>query len=277
LVNSFAFSLPGISGLPEEGSLHLWSACISEAQGDAQKEEGSPQAFALRSFLNAEEQERAEQYRFNTVRQQFALTRALLRIVLGQYLQQDPREVQFCYSAHGKPELLASSAKLCFNISHSKELAVFAVCRGQPVGIDLEWINPAVKGAAIARRMFSAQEQDEINALPPSEQQAKFFQLWTRKEALIKLFGDRLFPGLKTYEVSAESLSCGCWARVGRQPVWLQDLHLMESFAAAIATPTPPAQVQHRRWHWSSISPTIQPQKSPLLDSEDFWKRFSPG
>ncbi len=248
LINSFAvFPLPDISTLPDEGALHLWSAFILSAQ----KEEGSLRGRFLESMLNAEEQGRAHRYQVPLARQQFVVSRALLRILLGQYLQRDPRKIEFCYSVHGKPELSMPSA-IRFNISHSKGVVLFAVCQGQPVGVDLEWINPAANGAAIAHRMFSTQEQAEINRLPPLEQQARFFQFWTRKEALIKLFGDRLFPGLKTYEVSADSPACGQWTKAGQQPVWLQDLELMESFAAAIATPTLPDQVQHRWWHWSS-------------------------
>lgn len=223
----------------------------------AQNEEGSPCNCFLQSVLNAEERGRAGRYRIQAARQQFVATRALLRILLSQYLQQDPKTIEFCYSAHGKPELSRPSAKLHFNVSHSKGIVLFAVSQGQPVGVDLEQIDPATKVAAIARRVFSTQEQAEINRLPPLEQRAKFFQLWTRKEALIKLFGDRLFPGLKTYEVSAEAASDegasgGQWVNLGQQSVWLQDLCLMESFAAAIATPSSPAQIQHRWWHWSS-------------------------
>jgi 4'-phosphopantetheinyl transferase len=246
--SSVVVPLADISEQPDEGTLHLWSASILSAQ----TKEGRPCDRFLQSVLNAEERGRADRYRVQAARQQFIATRALLRILLSQYLQQDPKSIEFCYSTHGKPELSMPSAKLHFNISHSKGIVLFAVSQGQPVGVDLEQIDSATKVAAIARRVFSTQEQAEINRLPPLEQRAKFFQLWTRKEALIKLFGDRLFPGLKTYEVSAKVASGGQWINLGQQSVWLQDLCLMESFATAIATPAPPTQVQNRWWHWSS-------------------------
>lgn len=243
----------GISGCLDQGCLHLWSALVPSSQDEVLSSNG----FSLISVLSDDERSRAKRYQVQTARRQFIITRALLRTLLGEYLQQDPKKIEFCYSAHGKPELLMPYANLCFNISHSRGMVLFAVRQSQPVGVDLEWINPVVKGAAIARRLFSTTELAEINGLPPLEQQAKFFQLWTRKEALIKLFGDRLFSGLKAYEVSAESLADGYWVNLGQQSVWLQDLCLMESFAAAIATPTPSAQVQHRWWHWSSTASKI--------------------
>jgi 4'-phosphopantetheinyl transferase len=228
----------------------------------SQDEVLSYNGLSLMSILSDDERTRAERYQVQTARQQFIITRALLRTLLGGYLQQDPKKIEFCYSAHGKPELLMPHANLCFNISHSQGVILFAVRLNQPVGVDLEWIDPAVKGAAIARRLFSTTEQAAINGLPPLAQQAKFFQLWTRKESLIKLFGDRLFAGLKTYEVSATDSSDSFWTTVGQQSVWLQDLDCVESFAAAIATPTPPDYVQHRQWQWLSHIPSFRAGKN---------------
>jgi 4'-phosphopantetheinyl transferase len=243
----------GISGGLDQDCLHLWSALMPSSQDEVLSSNG----FSLISVLSDDERSRAERYQVQTARQQFIVTRALLRTLLGEYLQQDPKKIEFCYSVHGKPELLRPPANLCFNISHSRGMVLFAVRQNQPVGVDLEWINPAVKESVIARRLFSTSEQAEINGLPPLEQQAKFFQLWTRKEALIKLFGDRLFSGLKTYKVSAIGSLGGFWISVGQQSVWLQDLDCVESFAAAIATPTPPDHVQHHRWEWLSHFPKI--------------------
>jgi 4'-phosphopantetheinyl transferase len=234
----------------DQGCLHLWSALMPPSQDEVLRSTDS-----LISVLSDDERSRVERYQVSKARQQFIITRALLRTLLGEYLQQDPKKIEFCYSAYGKPELVMPHANLCFNISHSRGAVLFAVRLNQPVGVDLEWMNPAVNGAVIARRLFSATEQAEMNGLPTLEQQAKFFQLWTRKEALIKLFGDRLFSGLKTYEVPAISPSGGFWVSVGQQSVWLQDLDFVESFAAAIATPTRPDHVQHHRWQWLSASP----------------------
>lgn len=238
----------------DQDCLHLWSAPMPSSQDEVLRSNG----FSLISLLSDDERSRAERYSIQAARHQFIVTRALLRTLLGKYLQQDPKKIEFCYSAYGKPELLMPYAHLCFNISHSRGVVLFAVRQNQPVGVDLEWMNPAIEGAAIARRLFSTPEQAEINGLSTSEQQAKFFQLWTRKEALIKLFGDRLFSGLKTYDVSAKNSSGGFWISVGQQSVWLQDLDCVESFAAAIATPTRPDHVQHHRWEWLSHFPKVQ-------------------
>jgi 4'-phosphopantetheinyl transferase len=248
--NPIVSPFPDVVKLPNPGDLHLWSARVQGVPGRKQ-----PTDEALLDFLCAEERSRAERYRLEAPLQQFVRVRALLRCLLGQYLQQAPQEIQFCYSAHGKPALMGfgPSRSLSFNLSHSGGVALFAVAQ-EPVGIDLEWINPQIRGDAIARRRFSAPEQAELSRLSPSERQTRFFQLWTRKEALIKLFGDRLFAGLNRYDVRGEPLCAGRWIQAGEQTVWLQDIDLAKGFAAAVASDRRPDVVRHRIWDWSIMS-----------------------
>jgi 4'-phosphopantetheinyl transferase len=248
--NPIVSPLPDVVKLPHPGDLHLW---LARVQGVPER--GQPTDEALLDFLCAEERSRAERCRLEAPRRQFVRVRALLRCLLGQYLQQAPQEIQFCYSAHGKPALLDSgpSRNLSFNLSHSGGVALFAVAR-ESVGIDLEWINPQIRGEAIARRRFSAPEQAELSRLSPPERQTKFFQLWTRKEALIKLFGDRLFAGLNRYDVLGEPPCVGRWIQAGEQTVWLQDIDLVQGFAAAIATDRRPDVVRYWIWDWSIMS-----------------------
>lgn len=235
--------------------LHLWSAQVQSQyveplEGSEPDEEIYRAAWGV---LSVEEQLRAQRCP-PASRQQFVIIRTLLRRLLGQYLQQDPCEIQFCYSAHGKPALVSEDARdLSFNLSHSKGTALFAVFQ-QPVGIDVEWIDPQIRAEAIARRSFSVQEQSELAGLSQAAQQAKFFRLWTRKEAAIKLFGGRLFVGLNRYSVVGQPQ--GFWLQLSAQESersgWLQDLAVEQGFAAAFATSTRPDIIQHRRWDWLS-------------------------
>lgn len=253
--------LPNISGLPRAGELHLWSASLPIRLKVSEGEGANSPHSDLRALLSGEELARAERYQTRQAQEQFILVRSLLRCLLGQYLQQSPTAIQFCYSIHGKPELFPTSPQLYFNLSHSQGMVLFAVRQGQPVGLDLEWINPKVNGMAIARRVFLVQEQAEIFDLPLEQQQAKFFQIWTRKEALIKLYGDRLFPGLKAYDVSEYS-STSSFKNSQKHcrstsTLWLKDLAMLDSFAAAVATIQQPHHLQHHTWDWET-SPATQ-------------------
>lgn len=75
----------------------------------------------------------------------WARSRGVLRVLLGRYLDRDPRELRFAAGLHGKPALrdgcnrtMLSTEGLRFNLSHSDELMLVAVTTGREVGVDVE-------------------------------------------------------------------------------------------------------------------------------------------
>jgi 4'-phosphopantetheinyl transferase len=227
------------------GVIHLWSLVIPERIIPEQPSE-SITGFAI---LSPDEQERAQRYIRLTSRYQFIITRACLRYLLGQYLQRDPQTLCFEYSASGKPSLREGSAdlRLQFNLSHSRERVLYAISLDLAIGVDLEWRNPQIQYQDLAHRICTPNEWEIFKALSLQQQQDRFFKIWTRKEALIKYFGDRLFDELLTYEVTKPSRFCD-WVETQGQRIWLQDLERFEDFAAAIALTQPPHQIQTYYW-----------------------------
>ena len=65
-----------------------------------------------------------------------------------------PEELRFSYGAYGKPAL-ASEHSLRFNMSHSHEVALFAVALDAELGVDVEHIRADFASEDIARRFFS--------------------------------------------------------------------------------------------------------------------------
>lgn len=140
-----------------------------------------------RSLLNEEEQMRADRFYLTRHQRRFTVARAMLRVILAHYLQQDPQQLAFTYNDHGKPSVNNVQA-LEFNLSHSKELALVAVGKQFPLGVDVEAfsIRPYI---GIARHLFSPTELESFFDLPQALQPFIFFHIWAQKEAFIKACG----------------------------------------------------------------------------------------
>jgi 4'-phosphopantetheinyl transferase len=158
----------------------------------------------LRGTLSADELQRAARFHFARDRRRFTVARGVLRDILGRYLRVPPSELEFRYSAYGKPALadVADAPWLRFNVSHSHEVALFAVTCGREVGVDIEYLGREIRGEEIAERFFSARERADLSALPAEVKHEAFFNCWTRKEAYIKAHGEGLSLPLDQFDVS---------------------------------------------------------------------------
>jgi 4'-phosphopantetheinyl transferase len=156
----------------------------------------------LARILSADERQRAERFRFERDCTKFIVARGLLRKVLAQYLEVRPEEVQFSYGDRGKPALSNAypAGELCFNVSHSHGMALFAIAPNRQVGIDLEQVRP-IDAIALSQRFFLPSEAALIRSLTGVAQHRRFFRGWTQKEAYLKATGDGL-AGLESVEVS---------------------------------------------------------------------------
>ncbi len=90
------------------------------------------------SLLDYDERERAFRFHFTRHQRRFIVARAMLRNILARYLNQDPRELTLSYQKHGKP-FIPHGLQIEFNLSHSKDMALLAVGKTVPLGIDIEY------------------------------------------------------------------------------------------------------------------------------------------
>lgn len=94
--------------------------------------------------------------------------------------------------AHGKPYIEGSGMR--FNVSHSGGRIAVALADAE-VGVDIERIRPI--NPRVAERYFTAAENQYIALAGNSaETQRRFFEIWTAKEAYLKLYGVGLGGGL---------------------------------------------------------------------------------
>jgi 4'-phosphopantetheinyl transferase len=57
------------------------------------------------------------------------------------------------------------------------------------LGIDVEAISESIEADPLAERHFSSREAEALRSLPPDERAARFYEVWTLKEALLKAVG----------------------------------------------------------------------------------------
>jgi len=174
--------------------VHVWRACLDVQSSHVQR---------LALMLSADERERAERFRFQRHRDHFVAARVFLRILIGQYLQKEPDQIQFSYNPYGKPYLAQEGNHTpSFNLSHSEGLALYAVTRDREIGVDVEHVSERVDTDEVAQHHFSPSEIASIRALPQSLRQRAFFTCWTRKEAYLKAQGNGLSAALDSFSVS---------------------------------------------------------------------------
>ena len=226
--------------------IHVWAASLQPLPA---------QLSAWSNSLSPDEQVRAARFHFERDRDRFIAARGFLRAVLAGYTRLDSARLEFVYGPKGKPALAEAygGAELFFNLAHSDDLALVAVTRLGNLGIDVERLRPVSDAEGIAARFFSARETAGWRALPEGERDLAFFNLWTRKEALLKATGEGIGESLGAVEVAflpGEPARLIRWAGdEAMARTWsLLALNPASDFVGALAVPAIGVQVDCWRW-----------------------------
>jgi len=158
------------------GAVHVWRASLDDCS--------QPRTLDV---LSRAERARARRIVDRSAAERFSRARAILRLLLGDYLQQDPGALCFELGPHGKPALAQGGP--AFNLSHSGHLALYAFSAGREIGIDLELLRPRRTSHALAARILGPARARQLDALPPAERERELLRSWVRHEASLKYLG----------------------------------------------------------------------------------------
>lgn len=177
--------------------VHVWRVLLDQFAQNIPK---------LWDVLPEDEQGRADRFAYATDRNHFIVAHGMLRIILSRYAAIEPWNLRFNYNAYGKPFLDSARGEIpiCFNLSHSHGMALYAITQRRQVGIDIEHVRRNINIEAIAKTYFSTHEYQLLRELPAEAQHEAFFMCWTRKEAYIKARGEGLSYPLDRFAVSLE-------------------------------------------------------------------------
>ncbi len=158
-------------------------------------------------ILSPLEVERANNFKFVTHRNRYLLSRSILKMILGGYLSMDPGKIAFTTRPDGKlyipPEL--NPALIKFNVSHSHDLAVYAIAVEQEIGIDVEYIRAIAGLDSLVNNVLSKHEQKDFRTIPEHDKLETFFKYWAHKEAYLKTTGEGLAHDMRRIEFLQDS------------------------------------------------------------------------
>lgn len=139
----------------------------------------------LQTLMQSDELRRAYRYRQLADRQRFIYTRGVLRALLSRYVNERADLIVFSEGVNKKPELPGHRG-LDFNVSHSGDWVLIAIGKVN-VGVDIEQIKPDFPFEDLLPSTLSPEECTWLDGR--TDARSRFYQLWTRKEALVKATG----------------------------------------------------------------------------------------
>ncbi len=147
-------------------------------------------------YINSDETRKAKADRIkrNPAKKLSVAAGELARTMLSEKFNIDKKQIRFRIGKNGKP--YAENINAEFSISHSGTVAICAVS-DVPVGIDIERIRDV--DLSVAKKHFAPDEQDYVFEKMSLSKQ-RFFEVWTRKEAYVKMLGKGIshFPEFST-------------------------------------------------------------------------------
>lgn len=201
-------------------------------------------------WLDDAEKARAERFAFECDRVRYRRSHGLLRGLLARAVGAEPDALVMTAGLNSKPKLSPPS-EVRFNLSHSGDRVLVAWSLDVEVGADIERIKPGIAFEGIAQRFFTEQEVAWMHAAP--EPDTAFTCIWTRKEALIKAWGDGLAVDLRGFSVGLEGPEKGVTApadcsAADRRTWWWRDLDVLGPYCAALACDGAPMRLQQHHW-----------------------------
>lgn len=230
--------------------VHLWSVPL-QVEDDV--------LSGLCDLLSVDETTRANRLKIEEKRRQFIVSRACLRILLANYLDDVAESIQFEYTGLGKPTVIDSA--IHFNVSHSHHVAVVAVSRSRetgvdrPLGVDVEYYRRDINLAGLSKRYYSPAECVQLDALEGMAKRIGFFRFWTGKESVLKATGqglsfplDQLSIQLES-DVTAKLIAFG--TSLNGHEFWsLRPFTVGEDYIGTLAAEWPVNEVLQFEWNW---------------------------
>ncbi|RCG26498.1 hypothetical protein DQ384_29075 [Sphaerisporangium album] len=199
-------------------------------------------------LLDEAEQVQAANFVVEQTRLTFITSRVVQRLVGARYLRRPPesltieRTCEHCGKADlGRPRF--PGAPFDYSVSHTADWMLVAVIGRGRIGVDIESHHSLRDVEGFARRTLTPDETAAFNRMTEPGRTRWFFQVWTRKEAAMKVSGLGLRVGPDQLDVRGSTATVESVPGWPSSPVWLYDVDL--------------DQLQGPPWHSVSLASTV--------------------
>ena len=179
----------GALELPPAGTVHLWFLDLKTLSSPLGLARNNPDFLSLKPG-----HERTSR-------------RFYLRLLLGAYLGLPGKDVVISRRVKGKPVLDSDihQQQIDFSSAGSNGCCLIGISASGLIGVDLEQSERKPgKPLALARRYFSATEQQRFAAMEDSEIGRAFMHTWACKEAVVKAAGHGIANQLCRFSVNVD-------------------------------------------------------------------------
>jgi phosphopantetheine--protein transferase-like protein len=140
----------------------------------------------------------SDKCRYNKFRSTTPLEcRAVLRMLLSQFLNSPPEAIRIPATKTGKPYIQYNG--LFFNVSHCESSYLVAISKVGRIGVDIEHLSGNDDIVSLADYAFSTDEKHAC--FSAGDATTNFAKIWTLKEALLKTSGTGLVNNLSQLNV----------------------------------------------------------------------------
>jgi 4'-phosphopantetheinyl transferase len=136
-------------------------------------------------YLSQKEIERASKFIFPKDKNLYTISHAFLNRELSRRTNISFEDLVIATNQFDKPYICDNS--FFFNLSHSNNSWSIGFCKEADIGIDIEWIKDNKNFTDIISHYFTVEEQKNVTEAPLPLY--KFYEIWTRKEAILKAIG----------------------------------------------------------------------------------------
>ncbi len=172
-----------------DNTINIWEVDINTQNFDIAK-----QYIEILSDLELE-----KMYKFKFIEDYslYLVSHVAMRLLISKYSNIKAKEIIYQYGENGKPWV---SEDLQFNLSHAHKKALIGFYR-KDIGVDIEYKKEIEGYCGIGDLVFTEKEKEYMNA---GNKKDRFYELWTRKEAIIKVIGVGLTDEVKDLSVGTK-------------------------------------------------------------------------